>query len=118
MTVKINPDLEDYPNSKVSIKIFKNGSIQMSGIKSITAINNVLTKLITELKREFVILDNNDLKPVLLVDDINKLEVSKFKIDMINCGFKLNYEINRDNTYQKLLESNISVSLNQAYMLV
>merc|ERR1711998_653478 len=42
MTVEIKPDLIDYPLSKVSVKIFKNGSIQMSGIKSVQAVNTVI----------------------------------------------------------------------------
>ena len=50
MTVEIKPDLEGYPDSKVSVKIFKNGSIQMSGIKSIEACNTVLNKLINARK--------------------------------------------------------------------
>ena len=43
MTVEIKPDLPKYPDSKVSLKIFKNGSIQMSGIKCIQACNTVLS---------------------------------------------------------------------------
>ena len=107
MTVEIKPDLPKYPDSKVSLKIFKNGSIQMSGIKCIQACNTVLTKLITEIKREYGIIEDNKIVDIRFVDDINELEILSFKIDMINSGFQLNYEVNRENLYNQLLENKI-----------
>lgn len=107
MTVEIKPDLVKYPDSKVSLKIFKNGSIQMSGIKCIQACNTVLTKLICELKREYGIIEDNKIVDIKFVDDIDELEILSFKIDMINSGFQLNYEVNRENLYNQLLENKI-----------
>ena len=107
MTVEIKPDLDGYPDSKVSVKIFKNGSIQMSGIKSILAVNTVLNKLVNELKKEFGKPENGLMKIISFVDKIEDVKVSKFKIDMINSGFEIGYEINRENLYNALLNKKI-----------
>ena len=107
MTVEIKPDLPKYPDSKVSLKIFKNGSIQMSGIKCIQACNTVLNKLILELTREYGIIEDGKMVEIGFIDDIDTLEVYSFKVDMINSGFQLNYEVNRENLYNQLLECKI-----------
>tara|TARA_B100000902_G_C27269689_1_gene895609 strand:+ start:498 stop:1682 length:1185 start_codon:yes stop_codon:yes gene_type:complete len=107
MTVEIKPDLPKYPDSKVSLKIFKNGSIQMSGIKCIQACNTVLNKLINELTREYGIIEDGKMVEISFIDDIDTLEVYSFKVDMINSGFQLNYEVNRENLYNQLLECKI-----------
>ena len=117
MTVEISPDLKDYPNSKISLKIFKNGSIQMSGIKSIEACNTVLNKLIKELGKEYGVIENNEVVDIDFIDSktdeagneikVEEISIEKFKIDMINSGFELQYNVNRENLYNKLLESRI-----------
>ena len=107
MTVEINPDLIEYPLSKISVKIFKNGSIQMSGIKNIKACNNVLKKLVTELERVLAIIENNNIREINFIENNEKIVISKFKIDMINSGFELKYEIDREIFYNVLLEKNI-----------
>jgi len=107
MTVEIKPDLPKYPDSKVSLKIFKNGSIQMSGIKCIQACNTVLTKFITELSREYGVIEDGKIEEIRFIDNIDILEIYSFKIDMINSGFQLNYEVNRENLYNHLLECKI-----------
>jgi len=107
MTVEIKPDLSKYPDSKVSLKIFKNGSIQMSGIKCIQACNTVLSKLINELTREYGIIEDNKIVDIRFIEEISELDVYNFKIDMINSGFQLNYEVNRENLYNQLLENKI-----------
>lgn len=107
MTVEIRPNVAEFPNSKISVKIFKNGSIQMSGIKSIECCNQVLFKLIRELKKEYAIIKDDVLEDVNFVNEPENIKVDKFKIDMINSGFELKYEINRDNMYNELIKNNI-----------
>jgi len=104
MTVEIKPDLPKYPDSKVSVKIFKNGSIQMSGIKSIVAVNTVLTKLVNQLKKEFAKIDEGKMNLITFVEKIEDINVTKFKVDMINSGFEIGYEVNRENLYNALLD--------------
>ena len=107
MTVEIKPDLEGYPDSKVSVKIFKNGSIQMSGIKSIVAVNTVLNKLVNELKKEFAKIEEGKMTAITFVDKTDDLKITKFKVDMINSGFEIGYEVNRENLYNALLDKKI-----------
>ena len=113
MTVEIRPELEEFPDSKVSIKIFKNGSIQMSGIKNITAVNQVLTILINKLSESwgYPSKDEETGKPkmidVCFIDNDEDIVVSKFKIDMINCGFVCDFQINRENLYNELARNKI-----------
>ena len=107
MTVEIKPDLEGYPDSKVSVKIFKNGSIQMSGIKSIVAVNTVLNKLVNEIKKEFAKIEDGKMKAITFVEKIEDIKISKFKVDMINSGFEIGYEVNRENLYNALLDKKI-----------
>lgn len=108
MTVEIRPDLVNMPNSKISLKIFKNGSIQMSGIKSIKACNTVLNKLINEISKEYGIIEDNVVKEIDFIEEkVDEISISKFKIDMINSGFELQYQVNRENLYNKLLDNKI-----------
>ena len=107
MTVEIKPDLAKYPDSKVSLKIFKNGSIQMSGIKCVEACNTVLGKLINELTKEYAIIEDNKMVDIKFIDNVVKIDVFRFKVDMINSGFQLTYEVNRENLYNQLLENKI-----------
>lgn len=108
MTVEIKPDVKNMPNSKISLKIFKNGSIQMSGIKSIEACNTVLNKLINELSKEYGVIEDNVINEINFIEDkTDEISISKFKIDMINSGFELQYQVNRENLYNKLLDNKI-----------
>ncbi len=113
MTVEIRPELKEYPDSKISIKIFKNGSIQMSGIKNIIAVNQVLTILINKLSESWGYPDRDEetgkskMIDVSFIENDEKIVVSKFKIDMINCGFVCDFQINRENLYNQLTKNKI-----------
>lgn len=113
MTVEIRPELKEYPDSKISIKIFKNGSIQMSGIKNIIAVNQVLTILIDKLSESWGYPGRDEeteklrMIDVSFIEDDGKIAVSKFKIDMINCGFVCDFQINRENLYNELTKNKI-----------
>ena len=109
MTVEIKPDIDNNPKNKISIKIFKNGSIQMSGIKSIELCNTALIILTNELSKIYYIPNegNNGFVNVSFVENNEKINISKFKVDMINSGFNIKYEINREKLYNLLLKNNM-----------
>jgi TATA-box binding protein (TBP) (component of TFIID and TFIIIB) len=99
----------------VNIKLFVNGSIQMTGCKHLDNIRKSLELLFEKLKITKVIM-NKDLdyfeKP--FVEDKSKLDiikVNKFCIQMINTNFNMEFQINRTKLYQLLIESNIYTSL-------
>lgn len=92
----------------VNVKLFINGSIQMTGCKHLDNIQKSLELLLIKLKKPKAIL-NNDIKFEIknFVDDTNKLDikrVSNFKIVMINTNFNILFQINREKLHQLLKE--------------
>jgi TATA-box binding protein (TBP) (component of TFIID and TFIIIB) len=77
---------------KINTKLFTNGSVQMTGSKSILDNINILNKLIGCLKTTF----NIDGQEIKLVENPELLQVSDFKISMINTNFGIGNEINRE----------------------
>ena len=80
--------------TKINMKLFKNGSIQMSGCKSTSDINIVLSKLITILETE----------------ETGIISVINFKIDNILANYKINLEINRNKLFELLQKKKIQAS--------
>ena len=97
---------------KINIKIFKNGSFQMTGCKSIIDCNIVLNKLIIRLIDTIAIIDSNKIIEQPFIEEIdninNKLQVNSFKIDMINSNFCVNYFINREALFTILQEKQVN----------
>jgi len=79
-------------NKKINTKLFTNGSVQMTGSKSISDNLIILNKLIECLKKTYIV-DGEEKK---LVEDSELLEISDFKISMINTNFGIGKEINRE----------------------
>ena len=98
----------------VNIKLFINGSIQMTGCKHLNNIKKSLEILFEKLKIKKAILTDNmqfEIKP--FVDDITKLSIHNiinFKIVMINTNFNVLYQINREKLHQLLKEKNYDVT--------
>ena len=79
-------------NKKINTKLFTNGSVQMTGSKNISDNLIILNKLIECLKKTYIV-NGEEIK---LVEDADKLEISNFKISMINTNFGIGKEINRE----------------------
>ncbi len=98
----------------VNIKLFINGSIQMTGCKHLDNIKKSLEILFEKLKISKAVLNNNlkfEIKP--FVDDITKLNingVTNFKIVMINTNFNILFQINREKLHQLLKDNNFDVT--------
>ena len=102
LTLEIRPNSSN-PIFKINIKLFKNGSVQMSGCKSIRDCNKVLHKLIINLQKEYGVIENNQIVDKPFVNNKDKINVNNFKITMINSNFNINYLINRESLYNILL---------------
>ena len=72
---------------KPNIKIFKNGNIQLTGIKKVEDTNIIAKKIIEYIKESYKINTDINLSDNK-TDFIKKLEFSNFKIRMINSDFK------------------------------
>lgn len=92
---------------KINLKLFKNGSVQMSGCKNIKDINTVLNKLLFRLKQIKAKVENNKIVEKKFVEDIDSLTVTNFKVDMINSNYKVNMLIDRTKLYLLLTKKKI-----------
>lgn len=68
-----------------NIKIFKNGNIQVTGIKDVTHPRQIVENVISNIIRIY----NNFDRDILLTGNIGDLHYDNFKIRMINTDFKI-----------------------------
>lgn len=101
-------NLSDEP--KINMKLFKNGSIQMSGCKTINNINIALNKLIIRLLEIKGKKENDKIVEKKFIDNYNDLTVKDFKINMINSNYKVNINIDRDKLYCLLNKKKVKCS--------
>lgn len=85
-----------------NIKLFKNGSIQITGCNNISKIFETLDKLFNELSKSYAIIENDTIIDKPFVSDSNLLSINNiydFKIVMINSNFNIQFEIDRDKLF-------------------
>jgi TATA-box binding protein (TBP) (component of TFIID and TFIIIB) len=110
--VSIYVNVKKKNNKPVNLKLFTNGSIQMTGCVSINNALDALDKIFIELKKIkaiFVKTKKNKLKIVekhfvTNYDSLNIQCIKNFKISMINSNFLIDFKINREKLYSLLLE--------------
>lgn len=81
---------------KINMKLFKNGKIQLTGIKDKHIVNNGC-KYIYELIKTI----NTNEHIIIEPENFNYID-DKYEIVLINSDFKVNYLLNRDNIFIKL----------------
>jgi TATA-box binding protein (TBP) (component of TFIID and TFIIIB) len=101
-------DLNEVP--KINMKLFKNGSVQMSGCKSLKNINIALNKLICKLKEVKAKIEDGKIVEKTFIEEPDKITVKDFKIDMINSNYQVAMQIDRDKLYNLLLKKKIKSS--------
>ena len=77
-------------NSNLNIKTFRNGNVQITGIKSIDQGSNVVDKMIEILQRIHDTLDPS------VIENVNDLKNTNYKIRLINTDYKVGFGIRRD----------------------
>ena len=112
VVVRINQGMTDDLNTepKINMKLFKNGSVQMSGCKSVDGINISLNKLIEKLKEVKGKFEDGKVTDIQFIDEPNEITVKKFKIDMINSNYRVNMLIDREKLYNLLVKKHIKSS--------
>jgi TATA-box binding protein (TBP) (component of TFIID and TFIIIB) len=95
---------------KINLKLFKNGSIQMSGCKSLKYINIVLNKLIVKLSQIKAKREDNKIQEIKFIENTEPLAIKSFKVDMINSNYKVNMQIDRTKLYNLLVKKKIKSS--------
>lgn len=92
-------DKELNSNIIINCKVFRNGNIQMTGLKYLDQGKNILRFLINNLPTELLEKDKNDLEPI------------NYKIRLINGDFRTGCEIRRDKLC-KLIQSTSDIFCN------
>tara|TARA_B100001248_G_C27394750_1_gene464738 strand:+ start:454 stop:1374 length:921 start_codon:yes stop_codon:yes gene_type:complete len=112
LVMRINEGKTDNLNDekKINLKLFKNGSIQMSGCKRIEEVNKVINKLIEKLQEKKMKIKDDEVTEITFIDDPKKININDFKIDMINSNYRVNLQIDRSKFYNLLLKKKISAS--------
>ena len=90
----------------INIKVFKNGSLHITGCKDMDDFYNVANTLIKILKNGYNTKGSNSkIVHVDFIDDPEEIGIFDVKIRMINSNFKLNYKIDRKKL-AKILKKN------------
>jgi len=101
-------DLNDV--EKINIKVFRNGSLQMSGVNQIEYANRAINKLIYRLKQSKGKMVEGKIEKINFVEEPSKLGIGTFKVDMINTNYEVNMQIDRDKLYNLLLKMKVRAS--------
>lgn len=122
LIVNMNANFENPPahtslkkkHKYINIKLFKNGSIQITGCNNIENVMETMGRLFKELQNVIAVFDNEGKiveKPY--VSDLSLLDVSNiydFKIVMINTNFNIQFEIDRDKLFYHLINDGYECS--------
>ena len=106
ITIVVRVNEGDYTDltteRKVNMGVFKNGSIQMSGVKKYKYTNKALNKLVYRLKE----IEND----IHFIDNYDSIGIHDFNIYMINSEYKLSTQINRTRLFQILYTQKVKCS--------
>ena len=80
----------------INSKVFKNGNIQMTGLKYMDQ-GRLVIDYIVQLLKDIAVKNPN------VVKDMDKLESCNYKVQLINCDFRTGFEIKRDKLHNVLL---------------
>ena len=94
VTIRMKPTNNPIRNY-INIKVFKNGSLQITGCKDMEDFNNVIVKLIEILKQGRKIKKNGKIYHISYIEDPEEIGIYDVFIKMINSNFRLDYKIDR-----------------------
>jgi TATA-box binding protein (TBP) (component of TFIID and TFIIIB) len=95
VTIRMKPK-NNKKRNYINIKVFKNGSLQMTGCKDMNDFNDVTTTLIKILRRgENIKNKNGDETHINFINNPTDIGIYDVKIRMINSNFRVGYKIDR-----------------------
>lgn len=111
VTLKVNTKKDKI----INIKLFINGSIQMTGCKSLDGSIEALDKLLNILKKEKAIIDIKTFKleDKPFVSNISKLTIDNiydFKVAMINSNFSIGFNVDRYKLFNCMTKDKIDAT--------
>ena len=96
-------NIEHNHKNPISLKIFKNGNVQMTGCKNIAEITNIFTKLTDKIKNiniDYTL--NNQIISIPLIRGLVSIETFKYNIEMIIGTFRCSFKINQNSLFRIL----------------
>lgn len=94
----------------INVKLFTNGSIQMTGCKTIISTQQALERLFIKLHEKKKIIDENGIEQTItFISEPQNVKINMIydvKISMINSNFKIGYKIKREKLYEILVQEN------------
>lgn len=113
VTILMKP-MNNPERNYINIKVFKNGSLQMTGCKDMEDFNNVASTLIGILKRGQIVKNNKgENVHIKFIDSPEKIGIFDVNIRMINSNFKLDYKVDRKKLARLLKKNNGQKSKDQ-----
>lgn len=91
----------------INIFIFKNGKVKIAGCEKDLDIKKSIYFLFKLLKNKYCYWNNNTIKKIKFVDNIDNIYISDIKINNIVSDFKLNIEIEREILHKELNDEGI-----------
>ena len=85
---------------KYNMKLFKNGNVQMTGVKDVSKGRSIIDELIKILKITNKMCKDDE--KIILEED--KIQNINFDTRLINCDFKVSYKINRGHLHKLLTQ--------------
>lgn len=104
VTVLMRPS-NNTERNYINIKVFKNGSLQMTGCKDMNDFNNVVHTLIKLLIKGTTITRNGVTRHLKYITKPDTIGLYDAKIRMINSNFDFDYKIYRQKLSQLLVEN-------------
>jgi len=101
-------DLND--EYKINVKLFRNGSIQISGLTNIEYANRALNKLIYCLAQTKARIVDGKIMEFVYAKNDSLLGIYDFQIYMINSNYQVNMMIDRNKLFNLLLQKKIKAS--------
>lgn len=84
----------------VNIKVFRNGKIQMTGIKEVEQ-GQVMVERVVSVVRD--IYESKSSEVLSSPDELEKLVARDYKVCLINTDYKVGFEVKRDNLYKVMI---------------
>jgi TATA-box binding protein (TBP) (component of TFIID and TFIIIB) len=103
-------------NKFINIKIFTNGSLQITGCKDINNFYIAMNIFITELRKDLYTLNlkTKKIKKIKFVENLDEIKlenINDIPVRMINSNFKVPFKIDRYKIYKLLNDNNIVAEL-------
>ena len=110
VTVKIIPPNSEIGRNPVNIKIFENGSLQVTGCRNMKECLFTFQILFRELRKIKAVAKNNIIVLKPFATNINNIHINKvydLNIHLINTNFNIGFDIDREKLYNLLNKKEI-----------